>query len=78
LVRADELEQSVFEAAAYGFAYLSERGLGQAELRQGVRVAAMDGGEVVDQRAVEIEKKGAKLHEREEWRWEWGGGTEIF
>jgi hypothetical protein len=43
-----------------------------------VRVAAMDGGEVVDERAVEVEEKGAKLHERKQWRREWGGGTEIF
>ena len=38
----------------------------------------VDGGEVVDERAVEVEEKGAKLHERKEWRREWGGGTEIF
>lgn len=62
LVRADKFEQSVFEAAANRVAHLGERGRRLAELRQGVRVAAMDGRKVIDERAVEVEEQGAKLH----------------
>ena len=50
----------VVESAAHGRAHLGGGRLGQAELAQGVGMGALDGGELVDQRAVEVEKEGGE------------------
>ena len=52
-----------FDAAADGRAHLRESRGGQAQFRHGVGVAAMDGGEVIDERAIEIKEDGAVAHE---------------
>lgn len=73
-VGADEGGDGVFESATDGGANALERGGGEAEFHHGVTVAAMDRGEVVDERAVEVEEDSGKAgHEGAEiW---FGGGT---
>ena len=60
----DKCAHGVFQAAADGVFNLFAGGRGQPELRQCVGVAAMDGGQVVDQGAIEIEEDGAETHGR--------------
>lgn len=62
----DEGGDGVFESSADGRANLGKRWRGQAELAHRVAVAAMDRGEMIDERAVEVEQDGGKSgHERE-------------
>ena len=80
LVGTDKVEHRVFEATAHGGADLGEGGRGEAELGQGVGVGAVDRGEVVDERAIEIEEKGAKGHDGckvGQGRWAVVSGSEV-
>jgi len=62
----DEGGDGVFESSADGRANVGQRWRGQAELAHRVAVAAMDRGEMIDERAVEVEQDGGKSgHERE-------------
>lgn len=58
--RTDERREGVFESSADGGADLRQGRRKQAELAHRVTVAAMDGGEVVDERAVEVEEDGGE------------------
>ena len=62
--RADELGDGVFESTANGGADLGEGRRGEAELAQRMAVAAMDRGEVIDERAVEVEEDGGEIRHK--------------
>ena len=65
---AHETAHGVLQAAADGAPDLFAGGRGQPELRQGVRVAAVDRRQVVEQRAVEVEQYGPVAHAGEKER----------
>lgn len=64
-VGADEAAEGELEAAADGVVDLFEGRRREAEFLHRVRVATMDGGEVIDEGAVEVEEEGfERSHER--------------
>lgn len=64
---ADEGCDGAFESSADGRANLGKRWRGQAELAHRVAVAAMDRGEMIDERAVEVEQDGGKSGHEMSW-----------
>ena len=60
--RADQALDRHLDAGADGRAHCGEARLWQTEPPHGVGMAPVDGGEMVDQRAIEIKKDGAEAH----------------
>lgn len=65
---AEEALDGDFEAAADGAVNLFHGGLGEAEGAHGVDVGFVDGGEVIEEGAIEVEEDGAEaVHGAEQW-----------